>query len=175
MHGANPKNISAMKKSLIITIVVSLFTSINGIQAQTRAPELDQVELIKQMHGTWQYEFAPDSFIIWEIKPYGNGFEANYQMTTKGKTYREVKQLSGFTTDREKFTTFTLFSHGRFIVFVGQFTSGNQFWSEARDFDHLDQALSRKEYEFIDADTFTVTRIFGGLGARPGTYHRVKD
>ena len=156
-------------------MAVSFFTGITGIQAQTNASGLDQVELIKQMHGTWQYEFAPDSFIIWQIKPYGNGFEATYQMTTGGETYSEVKQLSGFMPDRETFTTFTLFPSGGFIVFVGKFTSGNQFYSEARDFGNLEKVLSRKVYEIKNADTFIVTRIFGGYGARPGTYHRITE
>jgi hypothetical protein len=163
-----------MKRILIIMITLSLLTGINGIHAQTTAAKLDQVKLFKQMHGTWQYEFAPDSFIIWEIKPYGNGFEGYYKFTTKGEPYREVKQLSGFTPDRETFATFTLFPGGGFIVFTGKFTSRNQLYSEARDFDNPEKVLSKKEYEFIDADTFTVTRVFGGLGARPGTYHRIK-
>jgi hypothetical protein len=164
-----------MKKLWIMMIALSFFTGINGIRAQTGDSGLDQVLLIKQMHGTWQYEFAPDSFIIWEIKPYGNGFEAYYKMTTGEQAYREVKQISGFTPDRETFATFTLFPGGGFIVFVGKFTSENVFYSEARDFDNLEKALSRKEYEFIDPDTFTVTRVFGGYGARPGTYHRIKE
>lgn len=163
-----------MKKILIIMITGYLLTGINGIQAQTTDSQLDQVKLMKQMHGTWQYEFAPDSFIIWEIKPYGNGFEACYKFITEGETYREVKQLSGFDREREKFTTFTLFTSGGFVVFTGKFTSENQFYSEARDFENPEKIMSKKEYEFKNTDTFTVTRIFGGYGARPGTYTRIK-
>ena len=162
------------KYFLLSMIVLSLLISPSGVQAQATVPQLDQVVLMKQMIGTWQNEFAPDSLIIWEIKPYGEGLEMHYQFTTQGETYREVKQLVGFDPKFETFVTYTLFPSGRFILFNGKFTTEKQSVVEVKDRMNPEQVLSRGEYEFKTADLFTVTRIFGNYGAKPGTYFRIK-
>ncbi len=163
-----------LKHFLQLTIALILLTTINGLQAQTTVSQLDQVMLIKQMIGTWKNEFAPDTSIIWEIKPYGEGLEMHYQFTTKGETYREVKQLVGFDSQLETFITFTLFTSGRYILFSGKFTSDKKSYVEVKDPMNPENVLSRGEYDFKNADMFTITRIFGNYGARPGTYFRIK-
>jgi hypothetical protein len=162
------------KHYLFPLIVLSLFIGIKGIQAQTPVPQLDQPMLMKQLIGTWQNEFAPDTSIIWEIKSYGKGLEAHYKFTTKGKTYREVKQLTGFDSKFETFITYTLFLNGRFILFTGKFTSNDKMHVEVKDPMNPQKVLSRSEYEFKNADMFTVTRLFGNYGAKPGIYCRIK-
>lgn len=163
-----------IKHYLFLLIVVSLFIHINWIQAQTPVSQIDQPMLMKQLIGTWQNEFAPDTSIIWEVKAYGKGLEAHYKFTTKGKTYREVKQLIGFDSKFETFITYTLFLSGRFIAFTGKFTSNDKMHVEVKDQINPQKVLSRSEYEFKAADMFTVTRIFGIYGAKPGTYYRIK-
>jgi hypothetical protein len=165
-----------MKKIILITIIeISLFIAIDGIQAQTSVNQLDQVALMKQMIGTWQNEFASDTSIIWEIKAYGNGLEMHYKFTTKGKTYREVKQLVGFDTNFENFVTYTLFPSGLYILFSGRFISDKKSYVEVKDKMNPEKVLSRGEYEFKTTDMFTVTRIFGNYGAKPGNYYRIKE
>lgn len=156
-------------------IIVSLIIGINRIQAQTPVSQLDQPMLMKQMIGTWQNEFAPDTSILWEIKPYGDGLEMHYQFTTKGETYREVKQLTGFNSNFENFVTYTLFPSGRFILFTGKFTSDKKSYVEVKDQMNPEKVLSRSEYDFNTSDSFTITRIFGNYGAKPGTYHRINE
>ncbi len=156
-------------------IAIYLFIGINRIQAQTTVSQLDQVTLIKQFIGIWQNEFAPDTSIIWEFKSYGKGLETTYKITTKGKTLREAKQLVGFDSIFEKFTNFTLISNGRIVVFTGKFTSDNKMYMEVKDKINPEKVLSRGEYEFKTSDMFTVTRIFGNYGAKPGNYYRIKE
>jgi hypothetical protein len=163
-----------LKHYLLPLIVVTLFTDINEIQAETPVSQLNQPMLMKQLIGTWQNEFAPDTSIIWEIKAYGKGLEAHYKFTTKGNTYREVKQLIGFDPQFETFITYTLFRSGRFILFTGKFTLNDKMHVEVKDHMNPQKVLSRSEYEFKTADMFTVTRIFGNYGAKPGTYNRIK-
>jgi len=155
-------------------IAISMLTSVNELQSQNTVNQLDQVMLMKQMAGTWQNEFAPDTSIIWKIKPYGDGFEMHYQFTTKGESYREVKQLVGFDPEFENFVTYTLFPSGQYILFYGKFTSENKSYVEVKGQTDPEKVLSRSEYEFKTADVFTVTRIFGNYGAKPGTYYRIK-
>jgi len=163
-----------IKKILFVMILIIPLTWINGVYAQKTVAQQDQVMLMKQMIGTWQNEFVPDTSIIWEIKPYGKGLEMHYQFTTKDETLREVKQLLGFDSQFENFVTYTLFPSGRFILFIGKFVSDKNSYVEVRDQLNPEKVLSRSEYEFKTADMFTVTRIFGYYGAKPGTYYRIK-
>jgi hypothetical protein len=60
-----------MKKSCSITMItlcLLLFT--NTIQAQTAQTKLNQVELIKQIIGTWQSNVGNDTVEVWENHPY---------------------------------------------------------------------------------------------------------
>lgn len=164
-----------IKHLILSMMVISLFTSINGIQAQTPVTQLGQVTLMKQMIGNWQNEFAPDTSIVWEIKPYGEGLEMHYRFTANGETYREVKQLTGFDSNFETFLTYTLFPSGHYILFSGKFTSEKKSYVEVKDPVNPENVLSRSEYDFKTADMFTVTRIFGNYGARPGTYYRIRE
>ena len=165
-----------MKKKLLITIIaVSLFIGIGGIKAQTTVSQLNQVMLLKQFSGKWQNEYAPDTSVIWEIKSYGKGLETFYKITTKGKTLREAKQLVGFDSKFETVTNSTLLTNGRIVVFTGKFTSNNKMYMEVRDKINPEKVLSRGEYAFKTVDMFTVTRIFGNYGAKPGTYYRIKE
>ena len=165
-----------MKNRCLITMIaVSLFIAIHGLQAQTTDSQSDQVTLIKQFIGIWQNEFTPDTSIIWEIKSYGKGLETTYKITTKGKTLREAKQLVGFDSKFETFTNFTLLTNGRIVVFTGKFTSDNKMYMEVKDKINPEKVLSRGEYEFKTVDMFTVIRIFGNFGAKPGTYYRIKE
>lgn len=160
--------------SLCFLIILPLIAVMNKMEAQTPVSRLDQPMLMKQLIGTWRNEFAPDTSIIWEIKAYGKGLEAHYRFTTKGQTYREVKQLIGFDSGFEAFITYTLFRSGRFVLFTGEFTSDDQMHVEVRDRMNSEKTLSQSEYDFESPDRFTVRRIFGNYGAKPGTYCRIK-
>ena len=165
---------SLLKHFLRLVMMIFLLTSLRGVHAQTTVTQLDQAMLLKQMIGTWQNEFSPDTSIVWEIKAYGKGLEMHYQFTANGATLREVKQLVGFDAEFENFVTYTLFPSGRYILFFGKFVSDQKSYVEVKDQWNPEKVLSRGEYEFTTADMFTVTRIFGNYGAKPGTYYRIK-
>lgn len=109
------------KQHSILLNTACLLLCVITLNAQTADARLDQPVLMKQMIGTWENRLSPDTSVIWELKAYGHGLEAHYRFTAKGKTYREVKQLTGFDGKFEKFTTFTLFPNGKYIMFFGSF------------------------------------------------------
>jgi len=61
---------------------------------------LNQVELFKQMIGTWKAEIARDTFYLAQYKPFGNGLEGNIKIVTGGKKIMEGKVLLGY--DKKK-------------------------------------------------------------------------
>ncbi len=93
-----------MKKLQFVTIAVvvaALCTS--GLDAQTAAAKLDQVELMKQFIGTWKNETNKDTVYTAEFTPYGNGgLEFILTSETQGKVWMEMKQLWGYDKKSDK-------------------------------------------------------------------------
>jgi hypothetical protein len=55
----------------------------NGIDAQTNQPGLNQMELLKQFTGTWENKTNKDTLYIAEFKTYGNdGLEFTLKSVT---------------------------------------------------------------------------------------------
>jgi len=65
---------------------------------------LNQVELMKQMVGTWKLESVKDTTIYFDFKPYGTGLEGTLKWMNKGKMVTEAKQLWGYDSKIDKFT-----------------------------------------------------------------------
>ncbi len=147
----------------------------NKEQDQTSTSQLDQVALVRQFIGTWKNEFNSDTFVIYKIQPFGRGLKATFRVATNEETILEVKQLVGFDPNYETFINITLNETGQIIQFTGKFIADNKVTLEVKDPEDPENILSRTEYEFKDGDMFTVTRIFGNTGGKPGDYYRIKD
>ena len=88
------------KTSLIAGFI--LFRII-GIQAQTIANKLNQVELMKQFIGTWQCEVGKDTFLLSENVPFGSGMISSSTIVTKGDTLDSIIQLYGYDKKIDRF------------------------------------------------------------------------
>lgn len=81
-----------MKKNcLTITIAVFLLICLNGLQAQTTQTELNQMECINQLIGSWKCEIGKDTTSYNDYTSYGTGVDVNIKNVTKGKTVREAR------------------------------------------------------------------------------------
>ena len=99
-----------MKKLCIISMIaVFPLLFVNGLQAQTTPTTLNQVELMKQMLGSWTAEMGKDSTVTCEYKLFGIGMEDYMVASTKGKIYLTEKGLWGYDKKNDKFIHAQLF------------------------------------------------------------------
>ena len=85
--------------------------------------ELNQVELFKQMIGTWKAEIARDTFYVAQYKPFGNGMEGNIKIVTGGKKIMEGKVLLGYDKKNDKFVETDLVEGSDILLYGIWFTS----------------------------------------------------
>ncbi|MCK7533101.1 MAG: hypothetical protein MZV63_19725 [Marinilabiliales bacterium] len=67
-------------------------------KAQTSQATLSQVELMKQMLGSWTAEMGKDTTVTCEYKSFGFGMEDFMVASTKGKIFLTEKGLWGMIT-----------------------------------------------------------------------------
>ncbi len=115
-----------MKKLWFTTMIaVSMLLFVNGLQAQTTPTTLNQVELMKQMLGSWTAEMGKDSTVTCEYKLFGIGMEDYMVASTKGKIYLTEKGLWGYDNKNNKFIHAQLFdAFAGLDMNVWWFTSG---------------------------------------------------
>jgi hypothetical protein len=117
-----------MKKiCLTMTIAVFLLICINGLQAQTTQPKLNQVELMKQLIGTWQANVGKDTIEVWECQQYGKAFIINVHQVIKGQKIPLYINNLGFSSKEDKFKGYTLWSDGGYSTWIGLFNTEKKF------------------------------------------------
>jgi hypothetical protein len=165
-----------MKKiCLTITITVFLLFLLNGVQAQTTQTKLNQVELMKQLLGTWKSEAFQDSIWTGECKSFGNGLEWSSKTELKGKIVREGRSLMGYDKKNDKLIECDLqISSPDIILYSMWFTSANKFEEILlKDVSNPGNALISK-YEFKSPDLFTETDIMNNKTVGTYTFHRIQ-
>jgi len=93
------------------------------VKASETPKELNQVELFKQMIGTWKAEIARDTFYIAQYKPFGNGLEGNIKIVTGGKKIMEGNVLLGYDKKNDKFVETDLVEGSDIMLYGIWFTS----------------------------------------------------
>src|SRR5664280_909604 len=116
-----------MKKIfLTITIAIFLLICFNRIQAQTTQTKLNQVELLKQLIGTWKSDAYQDTIWTGECKSFGNGLVISSKITLKGKIVREGHGFIGYDKKNDKLIDCGIFTTGQDITMYSMwFTSPN--------------------------------------------------
>jgi len=159
-------------------IAVFLLICLNGVQAQTTQTQLNQIELMKQLIGTWKGEFTnKDSFIIAEMKSFGNGgIEGNQTGFFKEKILFEEKFVLGYDKKSDKYIGAMINKDNPEIFLMGLwFTSKNMY--ERIPFENIsnpEQATTKAIYEFKSPDMFMATFIEKNKSDRTYTWVRVK-
>jgi hypothetical protein len=167
----------AMKKlSLSTTIIIFLLICCDGIQAQTTQSTLNQVDLMKQFIGTWEFELAKDTTVYWDLKSYGIGMEGNFRIATKGKTLMEGKQLWGYDNNLDKWISAQMMKGVTMQLYVHWFTSINKWTTISyKDISNPDKTSEKWDMEFKSPDVLTNSWIRNNEPVVVKTFTRVKE
>jgi len=119
------KKTSRLFMAGLITLCFSLSTA-----AQSSQQDLDQVELMKKLAGTWIAETGKDSITIWEVVAFEKGYITTTHYKAKGQTYSTVKGIMGFNGNYRHLVLCQVWSNGYIGVDVGGFVSDTKLAME---------------------------------------------
>jgi hypothetical protein len=158
----------------IIAVCILLIT--NGTQAQTTQTKLNQVELIKQLLGTWKGETAKDTTMVTEYLPFGSAMVGNDKIITKGKTINSMKELVGYDKKSDKIIGVELNESTLEITsYAVWFTSKNTYEAVLlQDISNPDKAILKYKIELKSPDMFVETVIQNGKVISTMTFNREK-
>ena len=141
-----------MKKigSLLISGIIALCFSMS-IHAQSSQQDLDQVELMKQFIGSWTVERGVDSTVVWEVIPFGKGYEQNIFWKSEGETYRTDKGVIGVTRKGGVELIFLWSGNGNVSRDYGKFESEKRIILERFNIEHT-HVYSTFDYHFMTPD-----------------------
>jgi hypothetical protein len=136
---------------------------------------LNQVELMKQMVGTWKLESAKDTTIYFDFKPYGTGLEGTLKWMNKGKMVMEAKQLWGYDSKIDKITISMIVKGTDLEIIAFWFTSKSKFIVIPYcDISNPDAAPWKYDGEFKSPDVYVETLIVNNKAVKTDTYNRAK-
>ncbi len=152
------KKISALFIAGLITLCFSM-----SLHAQSSETGLDQVELMKQLIGTWQEAIDDnDTILIWDVKPNEKGYESTFTWQASGKTYATTKGIIGFNGNYKKVNMYNLFPNGKMSRDLGKFDSKKKLVMERFNVNHT-HAYAKWEMTFVTKDK--IDFIYSNRGA----------
>ncbi len=110
-------------KTFCFTTIIAVFLSLcsNEIPAQTIQSKLNQMELMKQLLGTWQRTIDEGTIQILETKLFGEAVIITVTNEIKGEKSPVFMELSGFDDRDGKIKGFLVFPNGKYVTWIGQF------------------------------------------------------
>ena len=117
------------KWCLTFAITVFLVLCVSDAMAQTTQPKLNQVELYRRLTGTWKYDYNPDTILFWEIKSFGEGFDALVRAELKDKkVFYEARSIVGYDNKNDRLIESQIKSNSpNMFLYSLWFTSANRF------------------------------------------------
>jgi hypothetical protein len=165
-----------MKKSFLILVIAGFMViGLSEIQAQTTQPKLNQVELMKQLIGSWKADMGKDTTFFMEVKPFGTGLECYSNTVNKGKILMEAKQLAGYDKKIDKIVYVNLEKGKDIEILAVWFISNNKYMSiPYSDIANPEKASFKYEAEFKSPNLIVETLIINGKPLKTYTYTRIK-
>jgi hypothetical protein len=135
---------------------------------------LNQVELSKKFIGSWKSEFANDTTVFWQGKPYGTGLDCYSKMVAQGKKISEAKEIYGYDKNIDKcidarmeegkdieLTTFWFVTNSKYVCipFTDMSNPEKAFWRSEGEFKSPDMMVETIFENNKPVDTITYTRI----------------
>jgi hypothetical protein len=110
-------------KTFCLTTIIAVFLLLfsNEISAQTIQSKLNQMELMKQLLGTWQSATNEGTVQILETKLFGEAVIITVTNEIKGEKSPVFMELSGFDDRDGKIKGFLVFPNGKYVTWIGQF------------------------------------------------------
>ena len=82
-----------MKKYHFIVLGFFLCSNFLIIKGQQTQQNLDQIELMKKWEGIWKCDVSKDTTKIWDLHPFGKGYELDYKWYANDKLYFQIKDF----------------------------------------------------------------------------------
>ena len=157
-----------------ITYGVESYIQQNAKNSET-SKELNQVELFKQILGTWKAEIAKDTFYIAQYKWFATGMEGTIKIVTKGKTITEGRAIIGYDKKSDKFIETDLIEGSDIMVYGIWFTSKSTLTEVPWD-DILNPEKTPViwKYEIKSPDLFVWNNIENNKTTFAYNFHREK-
>lgn len=164
-------------KTVCFTTMIAVFLlfCLIGLQAQTNDTKLDQMELMKQLIGSWKCDVAKDTICYWYIKSFGTGVEGYFKYVTKGKIVTEGKELWGYDKTTDKFILSEMIKGVDIALYVTWFSSKNKcVMFPYSDISNSERATSKWEVEFTSPDVLVETTFVNNNPVKTDSYTRIK-
>jgi hypothetical protein len=163
-----------MKKFCLTTaIAVFLLICLNGLQAQTTQTKLNQVELAKQIVGTWQRNISKDTIEVWETQLYGKAIIHTGFLIINGEKSFDYMDSYCYSSKEDKFKGFMVNTSGYNTTWIGSFTSDKKLVGDfVRDFNP--EAVTGKFELVIETPTSTTYSIFDAKGVKTKEFKYAK-
>ena len=165
-----------MKKLILPTVIFLflLFVS-NEIQGQTTQTKLDQLKLMEQFIGTWQWDIGKDTAAVWEFQQHNKAFVSTIYRVIKGEESFWFEQDCGFSSQDNKFKGFNLYPSGNFLTWIGSFTGEKKWEGEfVRNF-NPDAITGKFEAVFESPTSIIITNYdANGVKASENKFVKVK-
>lgn len=146
-----------------------------SIKNSETSKELNQVELMKQILGTWKGEIAKDTIYIAEQKLYGTGLLGTIKTVTKGKTIMEGEAIIGYDKKIDKFIETDLIEGSDIMVYGIWFTSKNTCIEVPyENISNPENAPVKWQYEIKSPDVFVWNFIENNKTTKSLTFNREK-
>ncbi len=145
----------------LITLSVILVNTIAGLQAQKRESKVDQVRFMKKFIGEWKADAGKDTTMIFEIRPFGQGSERDFTLSTQGRVIISGKMLFGYDPANDRTIEALLYkSSPEIILNVWWATSETQsFGVPMKDIADPEHAVFKMKCELKSPDEFIMTHI----------------
>ena len=144
-------------------VFLLIFT--NGILAQTTQTNLNQVELMKQLIGTWQATVGQDTINIWEAKPFGKALIITNYNVIKGIASKPNINSIGYDDRDDMLKGFIIDYNAEFLTWIGRFTADKILKVDAVDTFKPEIVWWKNELEFI-TPTDMIFRGFDAAGVK---------
>jgi hypothetical protein len=165
-------------KTICLTTMIVVFMVLysNGMKAQSTQTKLDQVELFKQLLGTWTTEVAKDTNYVHVYTAFGNAIEGNIRVVTKGKVLYSVKQLWGYDKKNDKILGVELWNSSPEIGLYSCWFSSKSIFEGVviQDINHPENISTKVKMEFKSPDLATLTFMENDKVVVTRTYTREK-
>ncbi len=149
-----------MKKIISFNVLfVFLLFLVNGIQAQTQEPKLDQFNLIRQFVGNWKMEYNKDTTFIIEVEQCGKTILETDYLLVNGKKEFDSKWTYGYSPETNQFKIFAVYPDGRYNTWIGYF-SAEKMWQQILVQDmNPEKIIMKAECNFLTPDEYSAYQM----------------
>ena len=152
-------------KRFISILLASMFIiglSLN-LSAQSSEDELDQVELIKQFQGTWEWNMGKDTLTLLSFTPQNDGFLFVQENKANGEAYETFKGVIGFSNDKQMIYVAGTTRDGTLILDNGKFETKTTCTFD-RYYGNTSHAAEMVQWEFLTPESCVARAKWRGDG-----------